>query len=85
MPPVGLSFAQKEIAGRLESGTHMKKDEIEWRAKRDGISREIIPADGSNSAHRMNEDFGTSPSNGGRPSDKSAAYLSPMGAATDIR
>ena len=43
-----------------------------------------MPADGSNSAHRMNGDFGTSPFNGGRRSDKSAAYLSPMGAATDI-
>jgi len=32
----------------------------------------------------MNGDFGTSPFNGGRRSDKSAAYLSPMGAATDI-
>jgi hypothetical protein len=43
-----LPAAQKEIAGRLESGTQSWEDEREWRAKRDGIPREIMPADGSN-------------------------------------
>jgi hypothetical protein len=36
---VGLPVAQKEIAGRLESGTQTgedEEDEREWRAKRDG-------------------------------------------------
>jgi hypothetical protein len=35
-PFVGFAVAQKEIAGRLESGTQSWEDEREWRAKRDG-------------------------------------------------
>jgi hypothetical protein len=52
-PFVGFPVAQKEIAGRLESGTQRWEDEREWRAKRDGnLQREMMPADSSNPAWR---------------------------------
>ena len=47
--------------------------------KETAVSREIMPADGSNPAQRMNGDFGTSPLTTVRL--ESTAYLSPTGAA----
>jgi hypothetical protein len=51
---IGLSFAQKEIGGRLESGTETGEDEEDesgWRAKKKtAVSRENVPADGSSPA-----------------------------------
>jgi hypothetical protein len=52
----------KKDCCRWESGTQTKKDENpSGEPKETAISREIMPADGSNPAQRMNGDFGTSP------------------------
>jgi len=48
-PFVGFPVAQKEIAGRLESGTQRWEDE-RGEPKETAISQEIMPADGSNPA-----------------------------------
>jgi hypothetical protein len=91
-PFVGFPVAQKEIAGRLESGTQRWEDEREWRAKRDGS----LPRDHACRrqqpclalqlpASAMNGDFGTSPPNGGRPSDESAQLISHQRAWQRVR
>jgi hypothetical protein len=49
-PFVGFPVAQKEIAGRLESGTQGGKMNVSGEPKETAISREIMPADGSNPA-----------------------------------
>ena len=54
---------------------------VSGEPKETAISREIMPADGSNPASAMNGDLGTSPPNGGRSSDGLAAYLSLTGVA----
>jgi hypothetical protein len=41
---------------------------VSGEPKETAVSREIMPADGSNLPSAMNGDFGTSPPNGGRPS-----------------
>jgi len=48
---VGLPVAQREIAGRLESGTQTGEDEENesgGEPKETAVSRENVPADGSN-------------------------------------
>jgi hypothetical protein len=48
-----LPVVQKEIAGRLESGTQTGKDEEDesgGEPKKTAVSRENVPADGSNPA-----------------------------------
>jgi len=62
---VGLPVAQKEIAGRLESGTQTgehEKDESKWRAKkrRQSPERSCLPT-AATLPSALNGDFGTSP------------------------
>ncbi len=49
--------------------------------KETAVSREIMPADASSPAQRNERGFRHVPPKGGRPSDESAAYLSPTGVA----
>src|ERR1700676_5072799 len=59
-----------------------KREDCEWRAqkRRQSPERSCLPT-AATLPSAMNGDFGTSPPNGGRPSDESAAYLSPTGVA----
>jgi hypothetical protein len=53
---------KKGIAAAGKVGMRTKKDEnLSGEPKETAISREIMPADGSNPAQRMNGEFGTSP------------------------
>jgi hypothetical protein len=52
-------------------------------AKKTAVSREIVPADGSNPAQRG--DLGTSPLEKGQPSDDAEAYLALIGVAMSKR
>ena len=49
---------------------------VSGEPKETAVSREMMPADGSKLPSAMNGDFGTSPPNGGRPSDESAQLIS---------
>src|SRR6516165_9059190 len=56
---VGLPVAQKAIAGRLESGTQTGKQKmnLSGEPKETAVSREIMPADGSNPAQHDERGF----------------------------
>jgi hypothetical protein len=75
-----LPVVQKEIAGRLESGTQTGKDEEDESSgepKETALSREMMPADGRNPAQRTGSSA--------RPRlQPTAAYLSPTGVAKNI-
>src|SRR5258708_16691811 len=58
---------------------------VRGEPKEPAVSREIMPADGSNPACAMNGDFGTSPPNGGRPSDEAAQLISHQRAWQRVR
>ncbi len=73
---------KKRLPAAWKSGTQRWEDEREWRAKRDGsLPRDHACRRQQPCLAQSSGDFGTSPPNGGRPSDESAAYLSPTGAA----
>jgi len=79
---VACRLFKKEIAGRLESGTQtgkMKKMNLGGEPKETAVSRENVPADGSNPAQRNEAGISARPPL--RPTDPSATYLSPTGAA----
>src|SRR5215472_4515096 len=57
----------------------MKKMNLGGEPKETAVSRENVPADGSNPAQRNEAGISARPPL--RPSDQSAAYLSPTGAA----
>src|ERR1700730_4889217 len=61
------------------------KMNVSGEPKETAVSREIMPADGSNPACAMNGDFGTSPPNGGRPSDEAAQVISRQRAWQRVR
>src|SRR5215472_11291633 len=53
-----ICWCSKRHCCRWESGTQTKKDEnLSGEPKETAISREIMPADGSSPAQRMNGDF----------------------------
>ena len=58
---------------------------VSGEPKETAVSREIMPADGRNLPGAMNGDFGTSPPNGGRPSDESAQLISHQRASQSVR
>jgi len=55
-----------------------KKMNLDGEPKKTAVSRENVPADGSSPAQRNEAGISARPRL--RPSDQSAAYLSPMGA-----
>jgi hypothetical protein len=62
----------KKLQAACKAARKRESLSLSGEPKRDGISREIMPADGSNLPSALNGDFGTSPLEEGRPSEELA-------------
>lgn len=71
----------KKLQATCKAARKRESLSLSGEPKRDGIPREIMPADGSNLPSALNGDFGTSPLEEGRPSEEPPAYPSPSDVA----
>src|SRR6266404_7885392 len=71
---------KKRLLAAWKAARKGGKMNVESQKRRQSPKRSCLPT-AATLPSAMNGDFGTSPPNGGRPSDESATYLSPTGMA----
>jgi hypothetical protein len=67
---------KKRLLAAWKAARKRGKMSVSGEPKGTAVSREIMPADGSNPAWRNERGFRHVPANGGRPSDESAQLIS---------